>query len=54
MKTIEDVEKELAELKRQESLCIDACSWCRALRINRQVKTLEWVLGGAVAIEDSQ
>jgi len=53
MKTIEDIEKELAELKRQESLCVDSCSWTRAFRINRQVKTLEWVLNGAKEIEES-
>lgn len=44
MKTIEQIKKEITELKRQQALCVDSCSWCRAYRINRKVKKLEHVL----------
>ena len=53
MKSIEQIKKELDELKRQEKLCIDSCLFSKALRINRQVKTLEWVLNKATTIEIS-
>ena len=53
MKTTDEITKKLAELKRQELSLIDGCSFCAALRVNRQVKTLEWVLSGATEIEES-